>query len=567
MVETVGAGKLQVVPAGAEHGGGLAAESLRCRLGDRVECCFGRQRLAQHRRDPVETAFDLRLARALLVRFGVAQRHRRQAREAFDQPEVRLVEPIRLERADSQDAERLPERQDRSVHHLFEDRVVRRRRRLLGGGEVTPEDRPAGRDRLADRAGRRDPAADLRLGKPDDRPTDQLTPVRRERPAVGRVAVHQRAHLVDEPVDHDVDAKIARQRLAGLEQRLLLGEPAIALAEQPARVDGDRGLQRDGLCERDLGPCPASRLRPVQAQHPDHPVERDDRGCQHGADAAICQLADVAEGRVVQLGGLKHVAHGDGSALAHREVHRGQPARVAERWDSGCRPLRKHRRRLARFAEADEAALDVGRVGRLLDCDLEQLVEVAARPDGTRDPCDQAFPLECVRDRIRRARALERETGLGGEGLHQHELVEVEEPRTTNRGEDDADHVAASTHRNKGAALDVRDVVQPLVHDRRALGVVHRERGAFANDRADAGDLLAQRDGLAEQLLVVLAALPCGDDDRSPAVVLDDREVRDIQLEEPGQLVQEDPRDRGRPVGVEQLMRKAADSCDLAVAA
>ena len=207
------------------------------------------------------------------------------------------------------------------------------------------------------------------------------------------------------------------------------------------------------------------------------------------------------------------------------------------------------------------------RVRRLLDCDLEQLVEIAARPDGTRDPRDQALSLERVRDRVRRARPLERETGLGGERLHQHELVEVEEPRTTNRGEDDADHVAASTHRNKGAALDVRDVVQPLVHDRRALGVVDRERGPLANDRADAGDLLAQRDGLAEQLLVVLAALPRGDDDRSPAVVLDDREVRDIQLEEPGQLVQEDPRDRGRPVGVQQLMRKAADSCDLAVAA
>ena len=483
----MGAGKLQVVPAGAEHGGGLAAERLRRRLGDRVERCFRRQRLAQHRRDPVETAFDLRLARALLVRLGVAQRHRRQAREAFDQPEVRLVEAIRLARADSQDAEGLAERQDRRVHHLFEDRVVRRRRRLLGRGEVTAEDRPAGRDRLADRAGRRDPAADLRLGEPDDRPTDQLTPVRCERPAVGSVAVHQRAHLVDEPVDHDVDAKIARQRLARLEQRLLLGEPAIALAEQPARIDGDRGLQRDRLGERDLGSCPASRLRPVQAQHPDHPIERDDRGRQHGADAAIRQLADVAEGRVVQLGSLKHVADRDRAALARRQVHRGQAARVAESGDARRRPLRKHRRRLAGLAEADEAALDVRRLRRLLDCDLEQLVEIAARPDSTRDPRDQTFPLECVRDRIRRARPLERETRLGGERLHQHELVEVEEPRTTNRGEDDADHVAASPHRNEGAALDVRDVVQPLVHDRRALGVVHRERGAFANDRADAG--------------------------------------------------------------------------------
>ena len=379
----MGAGKLQVVPAGAQDGGGLAAERLRRRLGDGVERCFCRQRLAQHRRDPVETALDLRLARALLVRLGVAQRHRRQAREAFDQPDVRLVEAIRLERADAEDAERLPERQDRGVHHLFEDRVVRRRRRLLGRGKVTAEDRPACRDRLADGSGRGDPAADLRLGEPDDRPTDQLTPVRRERPAVGCVAVHQRTHLVDEPVDHDVDAEIARQRLAGLEKRLLLGEPAIALVEEPARIDGDRGLQSNGLGERDLGSCPASRLCPVEAQHPDHPIERDDRGRQHGADAPLRQLADVAEGRVVQLGGLKHVTHRDCAALAGRQVHPGQAARVAERADARRRPLRQHRRRLARFAEADEAALHVCGIRRLLDRDVEQLVEITARPDGT----------------------------------------------------------------------------------------------------------------------------------------------------------------------------------------
>ena len=40
----------------------------------------------EHRCDPVETALDLRLARALLVRLGIAKRHGRQAREALDQP-------------------------------------------------------------------------------------------------------------------------------------------------------------------------------------------------------------------------------------------------------------------------------------------------------------------------------------------------------------------------------------------------------------------------------------------------------------------------------------------------
>ena len=148
------------------------------------------------------------------------------------------------------------------------------------------------------------------------------------------------------------------------------------------------------------------------------------------------------------------------------------------------------------------------RLRRLLDRDLEQLVEIATRPDGARDPRDQPFSLECVCDRIRGARSLERETRLGRERLHQHELVEVEEPRTADGGEDDADHVAASPHRNEGAALDLRNVVQPLVHDRRALGVVYREGGALANDGADAGHLLAQGDRLPDQLLVVLGRLP-----------------------------------------------------------
>ena len=69
------------------------------------------------------------------------------------------------------------------------------------------------------------------------------------------------------------------------------------------------------------------------------------------------------------------------------------------------------------------------------------------------------------------------------------------------------------------------------------------------------------------ELLVVPAAVPRGDEGGSPAVVFDEREVRDIELEEPGQLVQENPRDPGRTVGVEQLVREAADFCELAIPA
>ena len=78
---------------------------------------------------------------------------------------------------------------------------------------------------------------------------------------------------------------------------------------------------------------------------------------------------------------------------------------------------------------------------------------------------------------------------------------------------------------------------------------------------------MTQRDRLPDQVLVVLATLPRRDEDRSPAVILDEREVRDVQLEEPRQLVQQNLRDPGGAVGVEQLVRKAADFGALAIAA
>ena len=260
-----------VVAARAEHGRRVAAERLGRSLSDRVERRLCGQRLAQHGRDPVEAALDLRLARALLVRLGVAEGDRREAREGLDQPEVRLVEAAGSREQTPRTPRGLAEREDRRVHHLFEDRVVRRR----GGCSVpgsSGEDRPAGGDRLADRAGGRDPAADLRVGQPDARRgTRSSYPPGQQRPAVGSVAVHERAHLVDEPVDHDVDAEVARQGLARLEQRLLLGEPAVALAEQPARVDRDRSLlRRRPRRARSRG---SSRRRgAVQGEHADQPL-------------------------------------------------------------------------------------------------------------------------------------------------------------------------------------------------------------------------------------------------------------------------------------------------------
>ena len=107
----------------------------------------------------------------------------------------------------------------------------------------------------------------------------------------------------------------------------------------------------------------------------------------------------------------------------------------------------------------------------------EQLVEVAQRSHGAGDVGDQPFALQRLGERGGGSRARERETGLGHERLHLRELV-VPEQRADGA-------IAAKTtpttsppreHRHEGAALHARELVQPLVDDRRALGVEDRER-------------------------------------------------------------------------------------------
>ena len=108
------------------------------------------------------------------------------------------------------------------------------------------------------------------------------------------------------------------------------------------------------------------------------------------------------------------------------EVHDGHAAGVDERLHQGV-PLREHERALARLAEPDVTAVDVLRLRRLLDRDAEQLVQIAPRPDRQRDPGDQPFALERVRERpaepLRSGRG-----GLRRERLHEGELRLVEQP-------------------------------------------------------------------------------------------------------------------------------------------
>ena len=151
--QLVRAGELEPRTGGAEHGGRVTAEGLRGGLCDRIQRLLLGEGLTQDGRDPVEAALDVRLACALLVRLGIPERDRREAREGLDQGQVGLLEAAGIARADAEHAADLAEREDRRFHHLGEARIAVGRRWLFGLAEVAPQHGLAGRDRVADRAG------------------------------------------------------------------------------------------------------------------------------------------------------------------------------------------------------------------------------------------------------------------------------------------------------------------------------------------------------------------------------------------------------------------------------
>ena len=554
--ELVGAGELEPGAGGAEHGGRVTAERLRGGLCDRIQRLLLGEGLTQDSRDPVEAALDVRLPSALLVRLGIPERDRREAREGLDQGQVGLLEAAGVARADAEHAADLAEREDRRFHHLGEARVAVGGRRLLGLAEVASQHGLAGRDRVADRAGDRDRPADLVLGQPEHGAADKLVAAGEQRPAVGGVGVDERAKLVDEALDHGVEAEVARERLPGLQQRLLLGQPAVALAQQARGVERDRSLAGDGLRERDLVRAPVTDGGPMEREHAEEPLMRDDRRRQYGTNAVLGEAADVTEAAVVERRRLEDVGDGHRAAKPGGEIRDRQPAGIAERRHTDGVPLGRDPGRVVLLAEPDEAAGRVDRDADLLEHRRQHLGDVPARPELERHVRDQALPLERVGESDRRARPLEREPRLADERLHPPELLLVEHARAANRPEDDGDHLVPDANRHVDAALGLRDRVQALVDHGRVLGVVDRERRPLAHGGVDPGRLPVERDPLADEAGVIPAALAGGDDHGGQPVVLDQRQVGEVELEGAGQLVQQHLRDVGRLGRVEQLLRQ-----------
>ena len=230
-------GETELACPAAENCSGLAPECLGRRLGDRIQRRLGRERLAEHGGDPVEATLDLGLPRAFS--YVCALRSATAARLAKPSIRRRSDSSKRPPRGSRRPARPASLRGRRSAHRGL-PRTAQpppppaRTGRLRAGA-------PAARTRSPRQSSpRRESPAHVRLGQADHGPADELAAFRSKRPAVDRVGVDERPELLDEPVDHHLDPQVARQRLAGLEQRALLGEPPVAVLQQPARVDRDR---------------------------------------------------------------------------------------------------------------------------------------------------------------------------------------------------------------------------------------------------------------------------------------------------------------------------------------
>ena len=295
----------------------------------------------------------------------------------------------------------------------------------------------------------------------------------------------------------------------------------------------------------------------MEREDAEDPLLRHDRRRQHGADTVLGEAAHVTEAAVVGRGRLEHVRHRDGAPEPGGEVDDREPRRVAERRHARRVPLGGETHRVVLVAEPDEAADSVDRDADLLEDGREHLTDVPARPELERDVRDQPLALERVGERDRRTGTLQRQPCFAHERLHPAQLVLVEHARAPDRAEDDRDHLVAGPNGHEDAALGPGDRVQTLVDDGGVLGVVDRERGPLADGGVDPGRLAVERDPLADQGGVVPAALAGGDEHGGEPVVLDQGQVREVELERVGELVEQHLRDVGRLGGVEQLLREA----------
>ena len=333
-------------------------------------------------------------------------------------------------------------------------------------------------------------------------------------------------------------------------------------------MQGQPDLARNGLRQRDLARRPRPGLRPVQPEHPDHPVEDDDRRREHRARAELHQRVDVPQRFVEELRGVAHVCDGNGAALARGEVRDRQPAGVvADRRQALHPPLRADRKHLGLFADPDETARRADRAARLGHGHAGDRVEVVHRAHAARDLADEPLARKRLIERIRRASAVERDRGFPGQGLHQPQLVRGE--RTTlarGRSDQHADNPLLDDERHERTALCLGRLREAPADERRGLDVVHRHRSRLEVGARDSRRLVVQVHANLAEPVEVRAAGAREQADRLVLALVDERESRELDPQQRSHLVEEHARDLDRVLRARERIGERRNGSELAVA-
>ena len=379
--------------------------------------------------------------------------------------------------------------------------------------------------------------------------------------AVGRVRIEQLRHLVHEPLEDGLEPELARHDLGRLEERGLLFEALRVLVEQLRGVDRNPEFARNGLGERDLGIRPRARLRAVEPEDPDHPVEHEDRRREDCAAVELLQSLDPAECRIGERRLLADVADGHGPTVARGQVRdREVVGDGSDRGEPRSRPLRRDWHRLARFAEPEEAAADTGRGAGRLDGDSEHVVEIELGAHLPPDRRDEAFALERVGQRVGRARPVECECRLGGERLQQRQLVSGEDARRLRRREHEhRGHPRLRDERDVDRALRAAPFGKAAVHLLRARDVVDDDRTALEDGARDSRRLAVEIDRDARPPVEVTVRAG-GEEPLGALGVLTDEGDRDqVDAEEGETGVDQDPGDGVLVLGPDKLAGQRSD--------
>ena len=279
-----------------QHRRAGAAERVGGGLRDGLEGRRARERLPEHRGDPIEAPLDTSLAGAAGERLGVPERERGEPCECLEHVGVALGELLAAPPSDPEHALHVVAPAHRGHDRLGETLVARVRHRIGQVAVPAADERPA----FANREPRQplrgteleadEPGLEAVHGRATERPS---LPVEEE--AVRCVRLKQVGELVDEPLEHRVQIELAAQHLRGPQKRCLLGELLPILVEQAAEPDRQARFRGHGLEQHQVAAAPGTRRVTMDGEDAGRPVLDDHRrrGNRPGAERA--QGPDVSD--------------------------------------------------------------------------------------------------------------------------------------------------------------------------------------------------------------------------------------------------------------------------------